>query len=729
MRVLVSALAAACACALAAQEASKPPSPAASQPVIRVGTQEVLLDVVVRDKKGKPVRNLQSKDLEILDEGSPVKVTGFHLVTGSESAGGAAGGAAEASSGAAPSAPKALDPLRQLRLVSLVFERLDNDARRLARQASLEFLKDELAQNVYIAVFIIDQRLHVIQQFTNDRDLLRKAVEMAATTQYTQFAAQSEAIRQQLQDAVRSQETTAAGAATPPSGPRAGSAGGAFGAAAAAAQMAQLTLNMLQFEEGLARTQQSRSSIFSLLSLVKEQTALPGRKTVIYFSMGLQVPDSMIETFTSVIGAANRANVSVYGVDARGLTTEAQNSAAKSMLASAVGSSRRQQESRGVGPVTRDEAMVFDTARDSVHANTQQALETLSINTGGFLIANTNDFRAPFRKVSEDVQAYYEVSYVPPITEYDGKFRKISVKVDRTDVNVQTRNGYFALPPNEGSVFVYEMPLLHALNATPLPQAFAFHSAALRFREENGKLQFGTVIEVPLKDITFTEDKENHRFRAHLSLLALFKDQRGEIVERFSRDMPLSADPDKLEGLRLGNFIQTFHVDLAPGRYKLESAVMDREAQKISARRTVVIVQPPASGVGMSGLALIRRVDRQSGEGDDLQDPFHFEGGRVVPTLDDSIQASTSGELSYYFVVYPQHSATDKPQLTMEFVKDGAPIGKATPELPPAGKDGLIPYVAGVPLANFGPGNYELHAIVKQGASMAEERTTFSIRP
>jgi VWFA-related protein len=684
--------------------------------VIRAGTQEVLLDVIVRDKKGKPVRDLEDKDIEVTDEGSRVKVTGFHLVSGAE----AAGLGAEAGTAARP---KALDPLRQVRLVSLVFERLDNDARRLARQASMEFLKDELEQNVYMAVFIIDQRLHVVQQFTNDRDLLRQAVESASTTQYTQFAAQSEAIRKQLDDAVQRQTATAAAVATAPNGPGAGAAA----AANVAAIFAQMTLNMLQFEDSLARTQESRSSIFSLLSLVREQSRLPGRKTVIYFSEGLQVPDNMVETLNSTIGAANRASVSVYGVDARGLTSEGQSGAGKSMLDSALASSRTQQQRGGKGAVTPDQAKVFDTARDSVHANTQQTLNDLSANTGGFLIANTNDFRAAFRKVSEDVHAYYEVSYVPPITEYDGKFRKIAVKIDRPNVTVQTRSGYFALPPNEGSVFAFEAPLLHALNSKPLPGEIPFHAAALRFQQENGKLEYGLVMEVPLKDITFTEDKASHTFRSHLSVLALFKDQRGEIVDRFSRDLPLQAPAEKVAGLRLGNFIQTYHLNLAPGRYTLDSAVMDREGQKISAHRSVVMVLPLRSGVGISSLALIRRIEPQQAADVDDKDPFHFQGGKVVPTLESTVQAGAAGELSYYFVVYPANAGGDKPQLTMEFVKDGAPVGQASPELPAPGKDGLIPYVASLPLASFKPGIYELHTIVRQGSSV--ERTSFSINP
>src|SRR5579864_2259012 len=361
MRLLAWLSLCVCACAFAGQEVAK--APASTPPtVIKAGTQEVLLDIVVRDKKGKPIRDLEAKDIEVYDEGARQKIVGFRMVTGNA----AAGLGSDTTGG-----PKALDPLRQLRLVSLVYERLDNDARRMARQASMEFLKTELEQNVYMAVFVIDQRLHVLQQFTNDRDLLRKAVDLGTTTQYTQFAAQSDAIRQQLERAVQAQENTAQAAANAPTGGAGGAgmaaAGAAHGAAAAAAKMAEVTLHMLQFEESLSRTQQSRSSIFSLLSLVREQSPLPGRKTLIYFSEGLQVPDSMIETFNSVIGAANRAGVSVYGVDARGLLLEQQNAAAKSMLDQAVKSSQVQQTSRGGDAVTPDQARVFDTARDSIH--------------------------------------------------------------------------------------------------------------------------------------------------------------------------------------------------------------------------------------------------------------------------------------------------------------------------------------------------------------------------
>ena len=242
-------------------------------------------------------------------------------------------------------------------------------------------------------------------------------------------------------------------------------------------------------------------------------------------------------------------------------------------------------------------------------------------------------------------------------------------------------------------------------------------------------MEYGLVVEAPFKEITFLEDKTTHSFRAQISLLALLKDEHGEILERFSHDLPVEETADKIEALRHSSFMQTYHLDLAPGQYTLDAVVMDRQSQKTSARRVAVTVTPTRPGVNISGLALVRRIEPQPGE-TDARDPFRYQGGRVIPTLDNSIPASSSGELSYYLVVYPAASEADKPQLTMEFFnKEGASVGQASPDLPPPGKDGLIPYVASLPLANFGPGTYELRATVKQGASMAEEKTSFSINP
>src|SRR5438552_3406627 len=385
---------------------------------VRTSSEEVLLDVVVRDKKGRRVDDLKPEDFQILDNGEPKKITSFRLVRGREAIG--AGGTRAQ-----------LDPLRQIRLVTMIFHCSDTNVRRLAHDAALDLLKGELPQNVYMAIMTIDFKLEVLQPFTNDTALLRQAIDRATRSQSTDFSKDTETVRRQLeqmlgpntsgaqsvQEQVNSSGPTLSGQGTPTNS-------GAFATVA----MAQMLLEMIQTEQSNAMTESGRTAIYALLDAVKEQYRLPGRKTILYFSEGFVIPQEVEEPFRQTLSIANRSNVSFYTVDAHGLTTTSTNQATRDMLNAAAQSSRDQATTVS-GPVRRDQANLLDTSINSTRANTQTALAELAESTGGALIANTNDLRGPLHKLAEDIQTYYEISYNPEIGTYDGSFRKITIKL------------------------------------------------------------------------------------------------------------------------------------------------------------------------------------------------------------------------------------------------------------------------------------------------------------
>ncbi|MFN0124656.1 MAG: VWA domain-containing protein, partial [Blastocatellia bacterium] len=197
-----------CLCAMtgAAHAQGNPPAAAPQKPgdTIRIGAEEVLPDLVVRDKKGRPVNDLKPDEIEIYEAGVRQPAVGFRRVgkTGFTTVAGAAGATGSAANTPANSS---MDPLRQINLVTLVFERLNQENRPLARDAAMEFLRAQTSANTMIAVFVLDQSLHIVQQFTNNRDLLAQAIERAAGHGAAQFAAQSEAIRASLESLAKAQ--------------------------------------------------------------------------------------------------------------------------------------------------------------------------------------------------------------------------------------------------------------------------------------------------------------------------------------------------------------------------------------------------------------------------------------------------------------------------------------------------------------------------------------------
>lgn len=328
----------------------------------------------------------------------------------------------------------------------------------------------------------------------------------------------------------------------------------------------------------------------------------------------------------------------------------------------------------------------------------------------------------------DEVKTYFEASYTPRIAVYDGKFHRITVRVDRPNVVVHTRSGYFALPQLKGGqqVAAYEMPLLNALTTAPAPGDVVFQTAAERFNTHGPKIEYMLTLEAPLKDMTFTplEDKKNSSVDA--ALLAILKNSKGEIVEKFSKDFAVQVAADKVEGYKAGNLVQTFRTELAPGVYTLESAVMDRNGNKIGVQKGTVTVPEPSSKLSMSDVVLVRRTDALK-DNAQMPDAFYFPGGKVVPTLSSTLKGGPGNVLSFYVSVYPDRSVKDASRLTMAFYKDGQYLGAAEAPLPDVQRDGRIPYIANLSADRFTPGAYEIRIGVTQGSAKVEKEVTLKV--
>ncbi|PYU95129.1 MAG: hypothetical protein DMG25_05185 [Acidobacteria bacterium] len=701
--------------------AQQPQTTTPAEDTVKARTNEVLLDVVVRDKKGRAVNDLKAEDFHILDNGEAQKVASFRLVQGAEAIG-AGGARAE------------LDPLRQVRLVTMIFHCYNNDARRLAHDAALDLLKGELPQNVYMAVMTIDHKLEVLQPFTNDPALLRKAMDRATGSQNTDFSKDTELVRSHLEQMLGPNTTGAQstqGQIDNRASTLAAQGRNANPADLATVAMAQMLLQMIQTEQANAMTEGGRAEIYALLDSVKEQYRLPGRKAILYFSEGgFTIPQGMEEPFKTVISIANHSNVSFYAVDARGLTTLSANQAGIDQLKRAAQSSQDQQTGGSSQPVRPDEAQLFDTAIQTTRANTQSTLANLAESTGGVLIANTNDFRTPLRKLAEDIQTYYEITYNPDIKNYDGSFRKISINMSSSELRVQSRSGYIALPPalaaNGNVLHAFEVPLLMALDSPELPRAFGFESEATHFRGPQNQPVCDLVVDVPLSDVTFQKGNAG-QFEGRLSYVALLKDSRGEVVKKFQNEIPLNVPADKLDALKASHFIYTEHFDLPPGRYTLETAVLDGEGKRISARRSSLMMPPLSTALGISSVCIVRSMKDNDGSAADF-DPFAIESKVVSPTLAPVISKADAKTLPFYLVIYADKSVAAPPQLVMEFSRNGVVLGSGSPALGPPDKNGRIQYIAMAPVAQLEPGEFKIRFVVTQGSETAEETASFTLQ-
>jgi hypothetical protein len=265
----------------------------------------------------------------------------------------------------------------------------------------------------------------------------------------------------------------------------------------------------------------------------------------------------------------------------------------------------------------------------------------------------------------------------------------------------------------------YELIAFKALNAQPRPHAFDFLSSALRFPVERDRSQYALTFEVPAANVTTTPDSTGKNSTLHLLLLALVRDETGQVVKKASEDFHTAITAERLAALRANTLTWTRTVMLSPGRYTVEAVVVDAEGNRSSAN-TFEIDNPTGQGIGLSGVTLVQRLEPAGKHAD--PDPLCFDGHRLVPELAATLPASARP--SVYFVVYPDLSKPEKSKIEVQFLRGGQTIAKQTADLPEPEASGAIPMtIAVIPE----PGSYELKITARQGSDSAEERIQYSI--
>ena len=729
--LLIGILLTLCSCSLwgqsqASQETSTQAIP--TNTTIRSTAQEVVLDMVFRDKKGKTIRDLKPEEIHISEDGVDQKLTSFRLVEGKAPAASTAQG------------QLTLDPMREIRLVTLVFEGLDLEGKRFFRQAIKDILDTTPEQNLYFSVLTIDQRLHVIQPFTADHNALLKSIDKSAMWSFIQYSNNSAAVKSDLKQIV-DQGEPGLNSSTGPGG------GGPSQAAMQGVvnyKMAKVQYEMLSAAEEADREYNARATIDALMTLVRAQSQLPGRKVVLYFNPSLIITETVKEQYQELISVANRSNVSFYTVDPRGLASWSTGATGRDasgmdmtggggggrdMMNQSLKEIQNQQLNGGRGEVSTAQVRAQENAEGALRANPLEWLRDLAQETGGLTIADTNDWKSPLRTVMEDVRSYYEAAYSPHLTIFDGKFRKISVHVDRPNIVVHTRSGYFALPPVKSGqqLYAYEMPLMNALNSSTIPTNVALQAAAERFNDHGEKVEYMITLEAPQGPLTFTPQADKKNAALDLALLAVIRNTSGEIVEKFSKDFAVQVPIEKLDNARIGTLVQTFHTELSPGTYTLEAAAMDRNANKIGVKKTSFTVPQPSNKLAISDVVVVRRADQL--KDNQILDAFYYPGGKVIPTLNATLKGGPGNFLPFYFAVYPDPTTKDPVKsFTMSFYKEGQYLGAAESPLPEVQADGRIPFIASLPADKFTPGAYQIRIGVTQGSSeKAEERVDFKV--
>jgi VWFA-related protein len=698
-------------------QSQRPADQQATDKVV-ITKDEVPLDVVVRDKKGKVIKDLTLADFEVYEDGVKQEVSSFRFASSTAKDSATTATAVAGNNPGVPNqpgSPKKPDDRNEvagISAVALVFDRLSPESRLRARDAALSYLGESVKKSEAVGVFVTDLSVVVLQPFTYDTAQIKSAIEKAgvqATSLSSSTNAEARAARQVV---VTNQLRTSSGQGQPEPGTE------------SLAPIAQAMLTRLEYFEELQRDQQGNATAHGLLHIAAALRALPGRKAVIFFSEGLTLPPNVIEAFRSVINEANRSNVSFYAVDAAGLRTESKTAEARKEINSRSDMRMAQlgTSTENNGPMTKD----LERNEDLLRLNPESGLQQLANQTGGFLITDTNDLKDKLQKVDEDLHSYYLLSYSSNNQKYDGHFRKIEVKLKRSGLQVQTRKGYYAIKGTFGSpVLAYEVPVLAALSNPQKSESFPFYVGGYSFPDRERIGLAPVMVDVPISPFTIRVDQSKKSYDTDFSIVTLVKDQTGQVIAKLSNQYRLNGPIDKAEDAKKGRVLFYREPNLPAGNYTLETIAYDAPSGRYSVQTgKLEVPETDSSKLRLSDVVLLKRAEPAGASDENKSNPFRVANMIVSPNLGEPIQRSLK-QVPFYFTVYLP--TANKPKLTIELLSQGRTLAQLPGALPDSDAFGRSQFVAGLPIEKMPTGNYELKITVSGEAGNLSRSRSFTL--
>lgn len=382
-----------------------------------------------------------------------------------------------------------------------------------------------------------------------------------------------------------------------------------------------------------------------LKTLAEALTPIEQKKAVVYFSagMGRSGQDNQIE-LRAAINASVRGNVSIYGIDTRGLQAVVPGGSASGGGGGRAGRGGGGRGGRGGGAFSgRGVAQQFASLSSS-----QDTLHTLSADTGGRAFTDTNDFGQAFERLQQDMSAYYLLGYSSTNAEQDGRFRRIRVELaDRDEYDgyrVEARAGYYAdrdfAHTNRGDRETQmEEQLYAAMSLTDLP--VIVKSSYFRLKDDQYFVPVAMV--VPGAAVPVPEGKD----QAVLDILGEVRDERGFPVGRIRQTMELPKGTS--DALAAKQVLYQSGVTLPPGRFSVKVIVRENAGGTMGSFEAPITI-PELKDAPVKVSSVVLSTQLQPGVKADKNNPLIRDGVQLLPNLTHVV--SRDQKLYFYYEVY-----------------------------------------------------------------------------
>ncbi len=530
------------ACSIAYGQAAKTASPK-SAGTFSTTSRNVVLDVIVTDSTGKPIHGLNAHDFTVLENGTAQRVKGFE----------------EHRPDAEPakaSAPPSLPPDTYTNYISsrepgavniILFDSLNTDRLSLtsARQQLLSYLS-KLPDNARVALFTLDGELHLVHGFTDDNHALVEAAQRLSSTPNPAMR-KARDVTEELAEARRV-------------GP---------------SRRTYAVLSRFLWNEYDSKAESRTATTMEALNqLARSLAVFPGRKNLIWISGGIPFdPNDTAPQMQKTAALLAATQIAVYPIDVRGIA-----------YLGADGASYSEDVFGGPGGDYSDRSgqreelsQVHETMLDIAHL------------TGGHAYFNNNDIPGQIQDIVQTGASYYTLAYRPENQEWNGKFRKVTVKTSQRNVKVRCRPGYYAVADPFGSPDVDRTFSLAMQPGVPPSTALVMQARVLPPDAPGKATQIDFLVDI--HDLQFLTSAD-HRQQPNLMFVAAAWDEQGKPQGSVAGNYYQILHPADLQVLlRTGLRLQQ-QLPLKPGNYQLRLGLVDRLSGKMGTIDVPLTVGP-----------------------------------------------------------------------------------------------------------------------------------------
>lgn len=644
----------------------------------------VEVDARVLDASGNFVRDLTKDDFQIFEDGVPQEIDRFALVDIPVER---------------PEMPLfATEPIHEDvatnarefdgRLYLLVLDDLHIAPLRtqFARQAAREFIETRLGANDLAAVVTTRGTSLDMQGFTNDRERLLDAVDHF--------------IGQKLQS-----ETIMA-VNTP--------------------EVVDLDNEDTRFAPGsdpikLQRALNANAAMITLRNAAEFMAGIRGRrKALIYFSEGIDYDvydtfnnreaSQIVATSRDAIAAATRANVSIYAIDPRGLSTLGDD------IIELGGQPPDATSDVGQRSLLREQQTSHDSLRE------------LADLTGGFAAVNASDSELTFDRIVTENSSYYVLGYYAANARREGRVRGIDVRVRRPGVQVFSRDNY--IEPRANQTLKVPGPSSGAPEAlldtvrSPLPlTGLTMSATAAAFRGADGKASVPVVVEIKGDELGLLDEGDRHTGKLDLAVWGVGPGGGSEVSGRIETNLTLR--PATFERLNQYGLRVVLQVEAPPGRYQFRVGALTPDT---GLRGSVFYdLDVPDFSRDLLSMSHLLLTSATASRMLTVQNETGFED--VLPAAPTAIREfPVDDQIAVLAEIYDNDPRPHLVDITGNILTDTGDLvfttseSRSSEEFGKAGV-GAYGYTTRVPLGAFAPGLYVLRIQARSRAGRAEPVT------